>query len=168
MPDYLTPQDSAVIQDALVTFLEANLIDPYEQRTSKTRSNFVRDSDFKNVSTLASPHLQVDLADYNPVKINTQTKTNFLEEETHTFAIYYYNAKDKRFTFADNGLTLINESQAMKYLQYVKDTLKANLDDPTFANFHWVTFGSISKPRYNPKTQLYVSFLPMTVKTYRR
>lgn len=164
---YLTPEDSIVIKNALIAFLEANLIDPYEQRTGNVRTNFVKGEDF-DISPLGSPYLYIDLATFSIDKINTQSKTDFLEEESHNFIIYYYNAKNKRFTFADNGLTLTDDAQCVKYLQYVRDTLKSNLTDASFLNFHRVTFGTISRPAYNPKTQLFVGSIPITVRTYRR
>ena len=106
MANYLTPNDSRQIQAALVTFLEANLTDPYEQATGNSRADFVHGESFEIRSTLASPVIQVDLGDFNSEKINSTTKTNFLEEERHSFLIYYNNAKGKLFTFADNGLQL--------------------------------------------------------------
>ena len=164
--DYLTPDDTRTIQNAIVTFLEANLIDPYEQLTGKTRKDLVRGDDYQSRNSLTTPQVQVDVANFDPTKITAQ-KTGYLDEEQHSFMIYYENGKNKKFTFADNGLELSNEAQCVKYLQYIKDTLKANLDDSTFT-FSKPRFGMISKPTYNPKTQLYVSVLPFTCVTYRR
>ena len=166
MVSYLTPQDTREIQNAIVVFLEANLIDPYEQATEEDRSSFVYGDDYELRNLKNTPVIHVDVANFDPRKITAQ-KTGYLDEEQHSFHIYYYNGKNKKFTFADNGLELENEAQCIKYLQYIKDTLKANLDDSTFT-FSRPRFGRISKPSYNPKTGLYVSFIPFTVYTYRR
>ncbi len=164
MTDPLTPSDSRQIQNEVVAWLEANLTDPYEQATSKTRTGFVK----KDQYSLSGepPILAMELAGFDPIKIATQTKTAYLEEEQHDFMIYYYNQIDHRFTFADDSLTLSNEAQCMKYLQYVKNTLKTNM--ATFATFHKHAFGKIPQPLRRPRSSLWISMLPFTVFTYRR
>jgi len=166
MASYLTPQDTREIQNAIVTFLEANLVDPYEQVTSKTRTSLVHADDYELRSILTAPYIQISVATFMPVKVTAQ-KTGYLEEEEHNFMIYFSNGKDQAFTFPDTSLKLTNEAQCMKYLQYIRTTLKDNLDDSTFT-FSKARFGTIAKPIYTPKTKLYVSALPFTVYTYRR
>jgi len=164
--DYLSPSDTREIQNAIVTFLEANLIDPYEQVTEKDRKSLVHGDDFELRSIITAPYIHVSIGSFMPVKVTAQ-KTGYLEEEEHNFMIYFSNGKDQAFTFADTGLKLTNEAQCMKYLQYIRTTLKDNLSDSTFT-FSKPRFGTIAKPIYNPKTKLYVSALPFTVYTYRR
>lgn len=148
--------------------LQANLIDPYNQQTGKTRSSgdFIYADDFK-IGKL-DPVIHVDLNEFGPpVKVNSQTKINFLEEEPHNFIIYYYNTRAHKFTFSDNGLTLQNEPQSMKYLQLIRTTLKANM--ASFSNFfHKPVFGAIPKPIMTGGNSRFMSFLPFTVFTYRR
>jgi len=162
---YVTPKDTREIQVFVTSWLNTNLTDPYEEATSKTRSNFVVDDDFMFGGTM--PKIHFDINKFNPSKIATQGKTDYLEEEAHEFIIYYYNERNRRFAFADNSLTLSNEAQAMKYLQYVRDTLKTNM--ASFNDyFHKHVFGSISKPKFNPSTKTFIAMMPFTVFTYRR
>lgn len=161
---YVSPRDSREIVNKLVSFLESNLTDPYEQVSGKSRTNFVYGDDFKLVPL--PPKIHISQASFNPTKIS-QSKSNYLEEEEHTFLIYYYNQRGHKFTFSDNSLTLIDESQCMKYLQYIRDTIKSNISQ--FDNFfHQHRFGEIPKPKFNPNGSLFFSFLPLVVKTYRR
>ncbi len=167
---YLLPKDTREIQNAIVSFLNTNLTDPYEQRTAlgddpKTRTDFVYGDDFKLVKVW--PKIHIDVMGYTPSNIGGQGKTDYLEEEEHQFVIYYYTQKDKRFEFSDNGLTLINEAQVVKYLQYIKRTMKTNMTDFNLY-FHKPTFGSISKPRWNAASNLFVGMMPLTVYTYIR
>lgn len=162
---YLLPKDTREIQNQIVSWLEANLTDPYEQRTANTRTNFVYGDDFKLVGIW--PKIHIDLAGYNPMNICGQGDTDYLEEEEHQFIIYYYTQRDKRFEFSDNGLTLSNEAQVVKYLQYIKRTMKTSMTDFN-SYFHKPVFGSISKPRWNPETSCFVGMMPLTVYTYIR
>ena len=82
------------------------------------------------------------------------------------FMIFYYNQLDQKYTFPDNGLTLQNEAQCLKYLQYVRDTLKANMD--AFKTFHKHQFGEIPQPARKPSSSQWISFLPFTVYTYKK
>lgn len=165
MANYLVPRDSREIQNKIVSFLETNLTDPYEQATGKTRTNFVYGDDFKLVAMW--PKIHVDISDFTPNKIATQGKTTFMEEEEHHFMIYYYNQKAHKYTFADNGLTLQDEAQCRKYLQYIRDTIKENATE--FNGYcNNITFGTIPKPIFHNASRTFVSFIPMIVYTYRR
>ena len=163
---YITPKDTREIQNKFVTWLEANLIDPYEvAKSPETRPHFVYGDDFELVANF--PKVHVDCADFTPNKISTQSKSTYLEEEEHHFMIYYYNQQGHRYTFADNNLTLTNAAQCRKYLQYIKDTMKSNITE--FNDYgHRITFGTIPKPTRSPQASVWVSVLPVTVITYRR
>jgi hypothetical protein len=164
MTAYLVPKDTREIQNFLVTWLNTNLVDPYEQATSKTRSTFVYGDDFKMSGN--PPVLHVDVNDFKADNIVGQSGV-YLDEETHQIVIYYYCQRDHRFTFADNGLTLTNEAQCRKYLQYVKDQLKVHMSD--FAGYlNNVKFGTIPKPTLSQQSGWFVSMLPLTTNTYRR
>ena len=162
---YITPKDSREIQNKLVEWLEANLPDPYETASGKTRSLFVYGDDFQLSGVF--PRIHVDIADFVPEKIAVQSKGGYLEREEHQFMIYYHNQSGHRFVFPDNNLKLNNEAQCRKYLGYIKDKIKANISD--FDDyFHGHKFGTIPKPTFNPASSTYVSVLPFTVYTYRR
>ena len=162
---YITPKDTREIQNKFVTWLEANLTDPYEDKTSKTRPNFVYGDDFN--LTAIFPKVHVDVADFTPNRISTQSKSDYLEEEEHHFMIYYYNQQGHTFTFSDNSLELSNAAQCRKYLQYIRDTLKTNITE--FNDYgHKITFGTIPKPTRSTLASVWVSVLPVTVITYRR
>jgi len=164
---YLDPKENDEIVQTFVDWLNDHLDDPYEQVTNKSRgsnssSMFVIGGDLKVINLF--PKLQVSYNEYDPKKI-TLTKTDYLEEEAHHLTFYYYNQRDRRYTFA-NGNTLDNDAQAIKYLIYVKKLIKTHADD--FINFHKITFGSISKPIYNNSTNSHITMIPITVYTYRR
>ena len=162
---FTTPLDSRQIQNQFVTFLETNLTDPYEQATSNTRTNFVYGDDFKLVGLF--PKIHVDISDFIPNKVAVQSKTAYMEEEEHHFMIYYHNQKGHKYTFADNSLTLSDEAQCRKYLQYIRDTIKANATE--FNDYcHRITFGTIPKPVFHNSSRTFVSFLPVLCYTYRR
>lgn len=162
---WVTPKDTVQIQNALVTFLEDNLVDPYEQRSGNTRTDFVTRED-KKVS-FNTPTIQIVLGDLNPQRITSQGKVQYLEEEEHLIMIYYFNKKEQQFTFPDTSLKLKNEAQSFKYLNYIRNTLKTGM-----ASFDGVfykhVFGSIAKPQWNPASNSYIGSLPFTVFTYRR
>lgn len=165
---FIKPKDTKEIQNYLVSWLNTNLIDPYEQATSKTRSTFVYGDDFKMSGN--PPVLHVDCNDFTARNIAGQTGV-YLDEETHQIIIYYYCQRDHRFTFADNGLTLTNEAQCRKYLQYVKDKLKEALaanNNPFAGYINNVSFGSIPKPILSQPSSWFMSMLPMNINTYRR
>ncbi len=162
---FATPKDSIQIQDRLILWLNANLPDPYEQRTQKNRADFVIGGDFNHQGVF--PKIHVDMGDYVPNKVATQGKTDFLQEEEHHFMIYYYNFKAHRYKFDDNGLTLQDAAQCRKYLEFIQDKLKANATD--FNDFfHKPSPGTIPKPVFTNSTKLWWSVLPFTVFTYRR
>jgi len=167
---YLLPKDTREIQNFIVSWLNTNLIDPYEQRTAlgdspKIRTKFVYGDDFKLVGIW--PKIHIAVAGYSPTKIGGQGETDYTEEEEHQFIIYYHTQKGKRFEFADNGLTLTNEAQVVKYLKYIKRTMKTNMTDFNLY-FHKPTFGKISKPKWNPKTSCFVGMMPFVVYTYAK
>ena len=161
---YLDPKDTADIQDYFVEWLNNNLPDPYEQRTNKTRTNFVYGEDFKLVAIF--PKIHFSAGDYVPNKISTQGKTDYLEAEEHHFLIYYHNQLAHRYTF-DNGATLSDGRQTRKYLQYVRDKIKKNADN--FDDYcHQITFGTVSKPIFNRNSKTWIGMIPITVITYKR
>jgi len=164
MSAYLVPKASDEIQTKFVEFLNDYMTDPYEQATNKKRATFVYGDDFKLVAIF--PKIHVSLADFTPTKISTQSKTTYLEEEEHHFMIYYYNQRGHRFTF-DNGSTLIDEAQCRKFLQEIRNKVKANAD--YFDDYcHNITFGTIPKPIVNLATSTFFSVLPIVVYTYKR
>ena len=161
---YLTPKDTREIQNKIVEWCNNNLRDPYTAATSNTRSTFAYGDDFKLQGVF--PLIHVDISNYNPERI-TNSKSTYLEREEHSFIIYYHCQLNHRFVFNDNGLTLVNEAQVMKYLQYIKTTMKANITD--FNDyFNNATFGAISKPARIPKTSIFIGMIPLTVYTYVR
>lgn len=162
----LTPKDTEEIRVKFVDFLNDHLIDPYEQAKNVGRDGFVKGKDFQINSLLAYPLVHISVEDVKTSKINSQTKTNYLEEEEHNFVIYYYNNKVHNYTFED-GITLQGEAQNRKFLQYIKNTIKHNGDK--FGEFcHNITFGTISTPELDQSTNTYIGMIPMTVYTYRR
>lgn len=164
MTTYLEPKDTRQVQEKLVEWLNNNLDDPYKQATSKTRSTFVYGDDFKLQGVF--PIIHVDISNFEPTRI-TNHKSNYLEEEEHSFIIYYHCQLNHRYTFADNHLTLTNEAQVMKYLQYIKKKIKSNITDfDTY--FHKATFGSISKPVRMPNPSVFIGMIPFTCYTYCR
>lgn len=154
--------DTSEILQRFVDWMEANLTDPYEQRTGTTRSKFVFDSDLQK--SVMYPIIQVD---FNPIennRIGGQNKTTYLEEINHNLVIYYQCQRNHKFEFADTTV-LINEAQVIKYLQYIQKQIKANSDE---FNCHKITFGTIAKPNFIKSSSVYVSMLPLKVTTYRR
>lgn len=163
---YLEPKYSNEIQDKIVSWLNDNLDDPYEQATKEARSDFVYSGDYKKRALLALPSINVTMDDFNANKISQQSKTAYLQEEEHHLMIYYVNQKVQRYTFG-NGQTLIGEAQCRRYLQYIMKLLKANATD--FDDYcHKITFGTIPKPTYGPEGNTWISVLPVTVFTYRK
>ena len=169
MADPVNPYTSQQIQAALVALLEANLVDPYEQKTGNTRSNFVAGDDFKLTSLIVTPLINIDVDEEQSVKVTAQ-KTNYMEQERHDFIIYYYCDKDKTFTFPTgagySANALKGKQQAREFMLYIRRTIKANLGSMTYA--HRVNFGAIPEPKFNPKTGYFVGIMPMSVTTYRR
>ena len=161
--EYLDPKESDEIRTKIIDFLNASLDDPYEQSKNVKRGEWVFGGDFK--LTQAWPIIHVHLNDYEPIKVPTQSKTAYLEEERHHFIIYYYNYKNFRYTF-ENGEKYDNEAQCRKYLQYVKDKLKKTTQLNSYC--YNITFGTIAKPKYNSATSSYVSMMPVSCTTYRR
>lgn len=164
---FLEPKFTEEIRDKLVSWLNDNLDDPYEQVTQKKRgdnSAFVHGGDHKIVKVF--PRIHVAIADFVYNKHAVQSKTQWMDEEEHHFMIYYRNQKAHKYTFL-NGKTLIDEAQCRRYLQQIQKQLKANMTD--FNDwFHSPVFGTIPNPEFKNGTSAYVSMLPMTVKTYRR
>ena len=161
---YIVPKDTVEIREKLVQWLNDHLIDPYEQSTDKKRDSFVFGKDF----TLSPiwPKIHVAVGDIGRERITAGAKTTYLDQIEHPFIIYYYNQKSHKFTF-DNGARLSDEDQCRKYLEYIQNKLKANLDKfGTY--FHKPAFGSIPTPTFNTKTSTWVSMLPVTVFTYKR
>jgi len=157
---------SEEIKEQFVKWINKNLKDPYEQATNKTRDNFVfgDDINFKVVNIF--PIIHVSMGDFNSTKISSQTKTAYLEEEEHNLIIFYYNQNGHKYAFED-GESLTNEAQCRKYLQYIKNKIKANADK--FDEYcHKITFGTIPKPTFNKNTRTFMSMLPVTVYTYKR
>lgn len=165
----LNPYTSQQIQAALVALLEAGLVDPYEQKTGNTRTNFVNGEDFKLLPVNTTPVINIDVDEEESSKVTSQ-KTNYVEEERHDFIIYYYCDKDKTFTFPTGAgystSALKGKQQAREFMLYIRNTIKASLGSMTYA--HKVNFGVIPEPKWNPKTALFVSMMPMSVTTYRR
>ena len=161
---YLVPETARQLQNRLVAWLEANLIDPYEQAKSTTRAGFVDANDY---ATGFPPRLQVSFQRTRPTRA-TMHKHGYLEEEQHDFIIYYSNQKSHRFTFASlSNMVTVDEAQNSEYLAYVRRTLKANIT-AFDGYFHKHAFGDVSRAVFNPKTNLFVGMLPFTVFTYRR
>ena len=162
---YIAPKTSREIQEKFVKWLNDHLIDPYEQATNKKRDNeLVYGDDFKLVAVW--PKVHISLSDFVPNRIDVQSKTTYLEEEEHHFMIYYYNQKGHLYAF-ESGVKLANEAQCRQYLQYIRDTIKAQADK--FGEYcHRITFGTIPQPTLNKTTTTWISVLPMTVLTYNR
>lgn len=155
---------SEEIRQKFIDWLNDNLDDPYEQSTHIKRSNFVYGSDFKLVKIF--PKIHFDIQNFEVKNIGGQTKTTYLDEEEHSFIIYYYNQRGHRYTFG-NGSTLIDESQCRRYLQYIRRKIKNNSTE--FDEYcHKITFGSISKPEFLNQSSVFVAMLPITVYTYQR
>ena len=160
----ITPKDTYEIREKLVQWLNDNLIDPYEQSTNKKRDSFVFGKNF----TLSPiwPKIHVATGDTGRERITATPKTTYLEQIEHSFMIYYHNLKSHRFIF-DNGARLSDEDQCRKYLEYIQNRLKANLDEfGTY--FHKATFGTIPRPVFNTKTSTWISMLPLVCYTYKR
>ena len=162
--NYIVPKRSREIVNKFVSWLESNLTDPYEQVSGKTRTGFVISKSIP--ATYISPILQLKLNPFSSEKIATQDKTQPFQIETHTIMFYYYNEKDKRYTFSDTSLTLTDEAQAQEYLEYVRNRITANATafDDYCSN---ISFGTISQPRWNPQSRSWITSMPMNVKTYR-
>ena len=162
---YLDAKTVYQITDRIITFLNENLIYPYEQASSKLRGNdFVKGQNFALTGNF--PKIQVIPVNFQPDHI-TQQKSGYLDINYIDFIIYYYNQNAHRFTFQDTGLTLINEAQNFEYLQYVKKTLKDNVTD--FDEYiHRFRFGSISKPTFNKNNNVWMGMLPFSGLTTER
>ncbi len=161
---YVQEKDCDEIQDKIVSFLESNLIDPYEQATGKTRTNFVFGDDFKLAPIY--PRIHVSPVNVEITRVTAGAKTTFLEELEHTFLIYYYNHIDHRYTFEDSTV-LVNARQCKKYLSYIHTKLKAGLADFD-GYFVKLRFGSIPPPVFNKNAGIWVSMLSITVNTLKR
>jgi len=165
---WVTPKDSREIQNKIVSVLRTLLDDPYCQvkgAGARGAEYFIYGDDFKAIGN--PPQIHVDMTNFDPVRITSQSKTDYLEEERHDFMIYYYNQLAHKYTFSDNGLELADVAQCRKYLQYIRDTLKANMAEFN-EYFHKHAFGVVPKPVRDSKTGWFVSMLPFTVFTYRR
>ena len=160
---YVEPKDTAEIQDKIVQFLNDTLEDPYIQSTGKNRTEFVFGDNFKLV--IPFPRIHVAAGEIAREKI-TSKKLSYLEEVEHNFMIYYYNQKSQRYTFT-NGAKLADERQCRKYLEFIQNKLKANLDKfGTY--FHKTVFGTIPRPIFNTKNSVFTSMLPLVCYTYQR
>jgi len=161
---YAPPKTIAQIQTQIVSVLNDNLTDPYEQATGNTRSDFARGDDYKHTGVW--PKIHVDISDSPPEKINSTTKSNFLEQETITVMIYYMNFKGHRYTPSGESV-VVDEAQNIRFREYIKTTLKANVSDFGLY-FHQMSFGSIDKPSFNAQTKIFTGVLPMACRIYRR
>lgn len=151
------------IENKLITFLEANLPDPYEVATGKTRSNLVRDS----IDQLEGPYPLIQIIPLNKEygRLSGQSINAYREQNEIPFAIFYRNQEAEKYTFSGSGLILINERQNMEFLELIKSTLKTNMSE--FQEyFHKHAFGTIGRAAKARASSIYIGFLPFTVFTY--
>jgi len=162
----IKPKDVEEIRDKIVDWLNSNMPDPYQQAANKSRGTAVFVSGAGYSIGPLWPKMEVSVGNESDAFMGGQGKTDYLEETEYDIYVYYACMTPFKFTFP-NGNTYVGEAQCRKYLQFVKDELKAHATDFKLY-FHKLQRGTIAKPVFNKQLNAWESFMPLKVYTYKR